>query len=182
MVFTYLHTWKHLWPLLSLLLGEDMAYMRFYPLGLGTCQQDTAYTSAVLHCSTYQHCRQLYNNTNSKNISDLYVWKFNMFTHNVPMHVGQWHRDKTIRSTQRAQTCLVEADHNPHIAQGEKYALMNVGPWWKANLKGCGLLPAPWSGHATIIMSFFCSFTYLRRFGLPPKFNHFFLVLPRTPA
>ena len=26
---------------------------------------------------------------------------------------------------------------------------MNVGLWWKANLKGSGLLPGPQSGHAT---------------------------------
>ena len=38
---------------------------------------------------------------------------------------------------------------------------MNVEPWWwKANLKGSGLLPAPLFGHATAIMV-----------GLLSKFN-----------
>ena len=47
--------------------------------------------------------------------------------------------------------------------------------------KSFGLLPALRSGYATAIMLFFCSFTHLRIFRSPPKFNQFFFVLPRTP-
>ena len=84
---------------------------------------------------------------------------------------------KSTRSTQRAQTSLAEADHYSHIAHCK-----NVEPWWwKANPKGFGSLPAPRSGYATTIMVFFCSFTHLRIPRSPPKFNQFFIVLPRTP-
>ena len=37
--------------------------------------------------------------------------------------------NQTRRSTLRAQTSLTEADHQPHIARYEKYALMNVVHW-----------------------------------------------------
>ena len=37
--------------------------------------------------------------------------------------------------TLRVQASLAMADHYPDSAQHEKYAFMNVGPWWKANLK-----------------------------------------------
>ena len=83
-------------------------------------------------------------------------------------------------STRRAQT-LSEVDHYPHITQYRKYALMNVGPLWKTNPKGSRSLSAPWSGLATTIISLFSSFTHLRRFGLLPKCNKFFLVLPPPP-
>ena len=58
----------------------------------------------------------------------------------------------------------------------------NVEPWWwKGKPKGFGSLPAPRSGYGTTIMVSFCSFTHLRIPRLPPKFNQFFIVLPRTP-
>ena len=44
-----------------------------------------------------------------------------------------------------------------------------------------GSLPAPRSGYANAIMVFFGSFTHLRILRSPPKFNQFFIVLPRTP-
>ena len=46
---------------------------------------------------------------------------------------------------------MAEADHYSHIAHCK-----NVEPWWwKANPKGFGSLPSPWSGYATIIMVVF---------------------------
>ena len=83
------------------------------------------------------------------------------------------------RSTRRAQTSVAEAtwDHYAHIFQCN-----NVEPWWwKAKPKGLGSLPAPRSGYATNIMVFSCSFTQLGIPRSPPKFNQFFIVLPRTP-
>ena len=84
------------------------------------------------------------------------------------------------RSTQRTQTSLAEADHYSHIAHCK-----NVEPWWwKTTLhqkRSFGSLPASRSGYATTIMVFFCSFTHLRIPRSPPKFNQFFIVLPRTP-
>ena len=50
----------------------------------------------------------------------------------------------------------------------------------KKKKKVSGSLPAPWSGCATTIMLFFCSFTHLAIPRSPPKFNQFFLVLLRT--
>ena len=69
--------------------------------------------------------------------------------------------ERTSQSTWRVLTSLAGVDHYPHIAQCWKYALMNVGSWWKANLKGSGSLPATRSGYAAAII--FCPFTHLRR-------------------
>ena len=93
------------------------------------------------------------------------------------------------RSTQRAQTSFIEADHYSHIAHCK-----NVEPWWwkttprprpppkkKKQKKTNESLPAPRYGYATTIRVFFCSFTHLRIPRSPPKFNQFFIVLPRTP-
>ena len=98
-----------------------------------------------------------------------------------------FHHRNTVktRSTQRAQTSLAEADHYSHIAHCK-----NVEPWLcktthplkkkKKKKKVSGSLPSPWSGYATTIMVFFCSFTHLTIPRSPPKFNQFFLVLLRT--
>ena len=51
----------------------------------------------------------------------------------------------------------------------------------KSEKKSFGLLPAPRCGYVTTIMVFFCSFTHLRIPRSPPKFNQFFIALPRTP-
>ena len=92
-------------------------------------------------------------------------------------------KNKT-RSTQRVQTSLAEADHYSHIAHCK-----NVEPWWWKTThppthppkKSFGSLPAPRSGYATTVMVFFLSYTHLRIPRSPPKFNYFFIVLPRTP-
>ena len=74
-------------------------------------------------------------------------------------------KHKLPRSTRRAQISLAEADHYSHILQCN-----NVEPWlWKAKPKGFGSLPAPWSGYATTITVFFCSFTHLR---IPDHHQH----------
>ena len=65
-----------------------------------------------------------------------------------------------IRSTQRAQTSLAEADHYSHIAHDK-----NIEPWlWKTThplkkKKGSGSLPARRSGYVTTITVF--SFAHL---------------------
>ena len=69
--------------------------------------------------------------------------------------VGNLFKFYTRRGTRRTQTTLAKADHYPHNAQYKQYALMNVGPWRKANIKGSRSLPAPRSEHATTMMSFF---------------------------
>ena len=73
------------------------------------------------------------------------------------------------RSTQRAQTSLVEADHYSNIAHCK-----NVEPWlWKSThppkkkkkkkkKKGSGSLPAPRSGCATTITLFFAHLLILQ--------------------
>ena len=97
--------------------------------------------------------------------------------------------NEQIRSTQRAQISLAEADHYSHIAHCK-----NVEPWrWKTTPPSpppkkkkkknvldhylhhdLGMLPL-------LSWFFFCSFTHLRIPRSPPKFNQFFTVLPRTP-
>ena len=64
------------------------------------------------------------------------------------------------QSTGRAQTSLAEASQNP---------------------KASGSLPAPRSGHVTIIMVFLAHFAHLRRPSPSTKFNQFYILPPWTP-
>ena len=59
--------------------------------------------------------------------------------------------------------------------------LLSLGGERLSTQKRFGSLPATRSGYATTIMVFFGSFTHLRIPRSPPKFNQFFIVLPRTP-
>ena len=50
-----------------------------------------------------------------------------------------------------------------------KYALMNVGHWWKANFKASGQLPAPHSGHAATIIYGVVLLIYSTKTQITPK-------------
>ena len=82
---------------------------------------------------------------------------------------------QTTRSTQRAQTSLAEADHYSLIFPN--VIMLSLG--------GERLTPKV-SDHYLhhdlgILLLLWCSFTHLRIPRSPPKFNQFFIVLPRTP-
>ena len=88
--------------------------------------------------------------------------------------VGTWQTVKT-RSTRRAHTSLVEADHYSHIAQCKNcWALVVKGYPQRFWIFTCTTI---W---VCYLYGVFCSFT-LRIPRSPPKFNQFFIVLPRTP-
>ena len=68
----------------------------------------------------------------------------------------------------RVQTSLAKADHYPHIAKYEekKYALMNVGPWWKGSKVLDHYMHSD-EGMPKLLPVFFFSFAHLRRSRLP---------------